>query len=97
MLKGPTIYFLQRGEDGLIKIGFTDRNARRRRSEVQVGCPEKIRVLAEVLGTLDEEQALHKQFESARVRGEWFEPVPELLELINAIVFDGVSIQSWLA
>jgi len=95
-LRAPTIYFLQR-EDGLIKIGFTARNAKRRQSEVQVGCPEKLCLLAEAAGTRDQEYALHKLFADARERGEWFHPVPELMDLISAVAIDETSLDGYVS
>lgn len=80
------VYFVQRGEDGPIKIGRS-RNVVSRLSSLRGSCPDPLRLL----GTLDEgsgveESTIHARFDSARVRrrGEWFKPVPELLSFIVA-------------
>lgn len=92
----PTIYFIQRGEGGLIKIGFTLRSTQRRLSELQVGCPETLHLLAESPGTEAHEDVLHLHFAAAWKRGEWFEPVPELLDMINAISFGDLELANFV-
>ncbi|GGR51854.1 hypothetical protein GCM10010282_50990 [Streptomyces roseolus] len=62
-----------------IKIGFTT-NLVRRMLELS---PDE--VLATEAGTRETEWARHRQFESARVRGEWFEQSPALMAHIRAL------------
>jgi hypothetical protein len=70
------VYFMRR--ERLIKIGTTT-NVRRRAAELNAT------VLARCFGSYSEEAQLHAKFASLRRHGEWFEPGPELMKLINAI------------
>lgn len=47
------------------------------------GCPGTLVVLLQMEGSEKDETALHQRFVSARERGEWFRPVPELLLVIT--------------
>ncbi len=47
--------------------------------------PLSLDVLAVIDGNWNTEQALHRRFARARIRGEWFRPVPELLAHIAEI------------
>lgn len=77
------IYFIQAEGVGHIKIGFTDKDdAIIRLAELQVGSPVKLVLLGTIPGTMQDETDLHRRFASAHVIGEWFKPVPELMDLI---------------
>lgn len=75
------MYFVQ-AESGPIKIGFTTKRMPGRLQELQCGSHETLRVLAAVESTPDEEKRTHDMFVHLRIRGEWFRPLPELLEFI---------------
>ncbi len=78
------IYFVQVGARGSIKIGFTaNPKAARRISSLQTANPSRLRLLFCLYGCKKQEAALHERFDYARVRGEWFHPVPELLDHID--------------
>jgi len=79
------LYFMQRGVDGAIKIGVSD-NVLGRAKQLSTGSDEEIRILLSVAQT-DElnERALHRRFAAHRKSGEWFEPVAEILALIDSI------------
>ena len=70
------VYFMRR--ERLIKIGTT-LNPRRRAAELNGT------ILAKCAGSYSEEAQLHAKFASLRRHGEWFEPGPELMRLINGI------------
>lgn len=70
------VYFMRR--ERLIKIGTT--NDLRRRAQTLNAV-----VLAKRPGSFSEEAQLHRQFASLRRHGEWFEPGPELLDLVNEL------------
>lgn len=70
------IYFMRR--EHLIKIGTTT-DLRRRAQQLNA------EILARTPGSYAEEKRLHHRFASLRRHGEWFEPAPELMSLINAI------------
>lgn len=84
------IYFLhcERDSDdlylqaGWIKIGTTTRlSARLKQIAADIGHTPT--VLAVLDGAFAEEHALHERFGFAKMRGEWFYPGPELLQLIE--------------
>lgn len=75
------IYFIG-GEFGAVKIGYQKANSLDRLVSLQVACPYKLELLASCEGDRKTEAQLHKQFESARLHGEWFNRTAELEELI---------------
>lgn len=79
----PSVYFIQRSE-GPIKIGFSI-NPRIRLHQLRGGAASKLTLLAAMPGTRGDERALHARFASVRVHREWFQPVPELLELVASL------------
>lgn len=83
--KHPSVvYFIQAGQHGPIKIGFTTR-LEERLHDLQGGNPIQLRLLATIRGNASHEQLLHTQFQEHRVRGEWFRPTAQLLRLIQTI------------
>lgn len=76
------IYFIQDGEDGPIKIG-SGRNPWLRLEHLQIGNPRELHIRAVVRTHRGYERELHQRFAAHRIRGEWFEPVPDLLALIE--------------
>ncbi|HEY8593294.1 MAG TPA: GIY-YIG nuclease family protein [Sphingomicrobium sp.] len=79
MRKGR-VYFVG-APGGEIKIGYSV-DLRRRRNELQVGSSKKVQVLASVPGGREEEAAMHLRFRHLHLRGDWFEPGPDLLAYI---------------
>lgn len=67
------VYFVQSGPDGPIKIGSASNVAARVRA-LQIGCPDRLRVLAVLTGGLRKEHELHERFAESRKEGEWFWP-----------------------
>jgi hypothetical protein len=76
-----TVYFVQAGEGGPIKIGFAA-NAKLRIDKIRVDCPDELIVLGVIDGGPGDESWLHGYFAEHKKRGEWFHPVPELLAYI---------------
>jgi hypothetical protein len=71
-LAQPTfIYFIQSGEDGPIKIGYSGRPDRRL-PQLQTGNPRELILRHVIPGDTSVERQLHTRFEPARIRGEWF-------------------------
>lgn len=80
------IYFVQAGEGGPIKIGITEEDCvDRRLTQLQGANPVQLRLLATQFGGILNEKQLHARFAAHRIHGEWFEPTPELLALIEGI------------
>lgn len=76
-----TVYFIQARTLGLIKIGHTTGSVAARLGTLQTGSPDELILLGAMPGTCDDEAALHEQFKSCRLHGEWFRPTPEILAL----------------
>lgn len=71
-----TVYFIQMGADGPIKIGFTSGKVRVRLEALQTGNPYRLRVVWETYATQTRETQLHERFAAYRMQGEWFEAKP---------------------
>lgn len=69
------VYFIQAGEKGPVKIGYTGKdNVGFRLSDLQVGNHEKLRLIGFVYGDRDDERRLQRHFRKLHIRGEWFKP-----------------------
>ena len=79
-----SVYFAQDVASGDIKIG-TSKNVRGRVSKLCIETRRSLVVLATVHGSYQTEREMHQRFANARIRGEWFRPVPELLAYIAEI------------
>ena len=86
------IYFIQEdGQDGYIKIGFVEDLEVRfdvncvatRIGCLQVGNARKLKILAVMKGTLYQEKMVQERFQ--KVRGEWFYPLPKLMDFIKVL------------
>jgi hypothetical protein len=75
------VYFVQESGTGAIKIGVA-KDVKARMASLGTGTPHVLTVLGVIDGDVVLEETLHEQFRHARIRGEWFRPVPELLEYI---------------
>lgn len=84
------IYFLQSENGGHVKIGHAEDLAKRV-CNLQTSRPDTLIVLASVPGTVGDERALHAAFADHRDKGEWFQPVPALMDLIQAVSRDGLA------
>ena len=67
------VYFIQAGENGPVKIGFSAKPSLRF-NKVAADNPEVIRVLGIMDGGKDVEREIHDRFAAHRQRGEWFAP-----------------------
>ncbi len=71
--RGSWVYFIQAGENGPIKIGFSD-NIKKRMLSLQTAHYEELRLLGAVQGADEMESYLHRKFRRLHIRGEWFRP-----------------------
>jgi hypothetical protein len=79
-LPAEVVYFLRCGKDGPIKIGWTAaRNLLGRISNLQVAHHELLSLIGFTEGGQTTEREWHERFSAIKIRGEWFEPAPELL------------------
>lgn len=85
------IYAIQQGDDGAVKIGKAV-DPCERLATLQQGNPAELRGLAAWRCVPETETLLHDQFAQYRIRGEWFEPAPELIELV---VREGGTFCDW--
>ena len=74
-----SVYFAQRRQQGLIKIGWS-RGVPDRSQSV------KAKMLGAVAGDRSTEAALHARFAHLRVSGDWFRPGSDLLAFIQGEV-----------
>lgn len=77
------VYFIQAGDGGPIKIGFAS-NPLRRLSKMQSDNHERLTILSAIFGNQEDEESIRDQFSHARIHGEWFKPVQQLLDFIRA-------------
>lgn len=78
------VYFIQTlAESGLVKIGYSIHPKVRLRA-LQSASGHRLRLLHAEPGSMQDETALHRRFAKHRTEGEWFHPVPELLEYIES-------------
>ena len=66
------IYFIQQGEDGPIKIGFSEDSPENRLMSLQAGNPNELNLVLVIEGDIIVEKSLHEIFKDTRLRGEWF-------------------------
>lgn len=84
--KGPYIYFIQQGQSGPIKIGFTKDDLYRRVKKLQTGNHIPLRLLAVIENaSVRKETELHSRFSQYKLTGEWFSPSDDLIEFIKTI------------
>src|SRR3990167_418824 len=66
-----SIYFIQVGDDGPVKIGYST-NPKERCRYLQSLHFEKLKIIREIDGDFRAERYFHKRFLSNKLRGEWF-------------------------
>jgi hypothetical protein len=81
-----SVYFIQAGKAGPIKIGRTVGKVGARMATLQTGSPEPLMLLAAVPGGASVERGIHERFADLRLRGEWFRREPTLLAFIEGII-----------
>lgn len=103
-----SVYFIQSGTDGPVKIGIAE-NPRARMRHMQTGCPDRLRLLHAAPGGPEREAELHAWLAPHHLRGEWFKPVDQVLGLCLAyedakarwgghqLELDGYRAHLWLA
>jgi hypothetical protein len=78
------VYFIRAGEDGPIKIGIA-RDPANRLATLQTGHHATLRIVALTAGGSAQEAAYHAHFKAHRLRGEWFDPHPDILAEIERL------------
>lgn len=85
-LREGYVYFIQRGLDGPVKIGWSQ-DVDRRLAELQTANAEPLSVIGMTPGRMCDEGALHKKFAHLRMEAEWFRDAPELREYLKSVGF----------
>lgn len=67
-----SVYFIQAGARGPVKIGFTEGSAVNRLKTLQIGAHTDLRLLAVLPETRSYERYLHTIHRPQRIRGEWY-------------------------
>ncbi len=75
------IYFIQQGEAGPIKIGWS-KNVRSRLASLQTANPQRLRLLLVLEGEERDERRLHDWFGLERLGGEWFKSDGEVATFV---------------
>lgn len=81
------VYFVQQGESGPIKIGYSI-NPDRRIPELQTGSAWRLNLIGIHEGSQRVESGLHKRFSGYRMHGEWFMPCSELVEVATGVAVE---------
>lgn len=77
-----SVYFIQAGVGGRIKIGYSPMPYRRI-DYIRSLCGPNLIVLAVIEGSAGVEHNLHRFLSAHRAHHEWFEPAPEVLEVVR--------------
>lgn len=86
------VYLIQCGDDGPIKIGSTHKNLLTNRLyALQNGNHQPLHLRSWMATEPIHEKVLHAMFAEHRIRGEWYEPVDDLLAIIEAMSLDDVT------
>ncbi|HEY2848342.1 MAG TPA: GIY-YIG nuclease family protein [Gemmatimonadaceae bacterium] len=78
------VYFIATGDLERVKIGLAV-NPRARLYELQIGCPERLHLIASAEGDRSDERKLHEHFRESRLKGEWFSRTDELIVLMGLL------------
>ncbi len=78
-----TIYFIKSTTNHEIKIGFTSGDVTKRLSTLQTSHPYKLELLATISGNTKFEKSLHRKFQQYRLKGEWFQPHPDIIAYVS--------------
>ena len=66
------IYFIEAIGANAVKVGYSLHDPWKRVLDFQIGCPLELRLIRVAEGDEAHEAALHKRWETHRIRGEWF-------------------------
>lgn len=75
-----SVYFIQQGQDGPVKVG-TAKDLGRRMAGLQGANPFPLRLIGVLPGGRMEERAIHEKLSAWRIHGEWFQAAPEVLSV----------------
>lgn len=76
------VYVVQPESLQRVKIGSA-KNVGKRIVDLQIGCPLRLRLVAQMVCIKSMEFMIHQAFEAERLHGEWFELSPRLIDFIG--------------
>lgn len=79
-----SVYFIQCGDRGPIKIGYTRNDPHARMKALQTSNPFTLYLRSTIQAGRHIEQQLHRMFSDGRMAGEWFYATPQLASLAGA-------------
>ena len=80
------VYFVRSAPKTPVKIGFSGHTSLSARvAALQTGSPYKLRIVAQALGSVDDERVCHQIFAADRVAGEWFKDTPRIVAFMNRL------------
>lgn len=79
------VYFIQCHNSHFMKVGYT-KDIKARLQIIQSNNPEKIDILNIIMGTEKLETQIHHQLIKYKIRGEWYYPKEEVINLMNQYV-----------
>lgn len=80
------VYFVEAVGLNRVKIGSTKTDPFIRLSQLQVGCPVRLRLLTAQSGGRNLERWLHDGFSQSRIVGEWFHLTTQIQSYIDGVV-----------
>lgn len=80
----PSVYFIQLGDAGPIKIGYSTTPVKRLWA-LQTSHPDTLAIRALLPGPQANEKTLHRFYEREHVRGEWYRPSLRLRAFIEEL------------
>jgi hypothetical protein len=80
-----TIYFIQAGKDGPIKIGWSV-EPERRLQDLQCAHYETLHIVRLMDAEKPSERLIHQMLQQYHIRGEWFRSVKEVIEIPPPLV-----------
>lgn len=78
------VYFVQSGEGGPIKIGWSQ-DVERRILQLQTANAHRLHLIGRVPGRMEDEAAMHAKFAHLRMEGEWFRDHSEIREYLRQV------------
>ena len=78
------IYFIVNRRASAVKIGVAD-DPVARLATLQIGCPDRLELFAQMPGDVAYERALHNAFAEYRTHGEWFRLDGDLAQFVRSL------------
>jgi hypothetical protein len=85
-----TVYVVQQAVTGAVKVGRSD-DVAYRFEKLKTGSPYELTLIGEIDESRYPERWIHRHLKAYRMRGEWFEPAPEMLEFLAGLIEGLVS------